>query len=373
MRNKRQGAERRMTWIMQAVQEAVEKAYHRMKWNSVEDPNIVVENRLLRIIAEQGEKRLRTYAELLRERYHMRLDVSDVVDAFRRMRISNPEKRAELFDWARELTRAFERALVSGAAEDVAAYMAVKDRRILQWNNDPSRQHGAQRRIGIMFLLAHHPELYQRDDGKKIDVLGNVFAKYVLFDLSDALRDACTPTRVSRFDQKSQPQGETARLQRENTMLKSSLEQAEMLMKDLQEEFDERLAASREQEMVDFFSRLNSERYGCILDEILTLRRGIKELRKAHCDVPVEVSGLFIFVEKLAQFVMDAHIHPILPQGKVRDVHFADIEACDYEGRPFESEADVRRVKVLSPGWIYEDKKLQIARPKVKEVVTDGE
>ena len=30
-----------------------------------------------------------------------------------------------------------------------------------------------------------------------------------------------------------------------------------------------------------------------------------------------------------------------------------------------------KQVKVISPGWIYSEKQVQISRPKVKEVVED--
>lgn len=51
----------------------------------------------------------------------------------------------------------------------------------------------------------------------------------------------------------------------------------------------------------------------------------------------------------------------------VHDVTAADIEFCNYDGTPFAAQDEIKSVRVISPGWIYKDKKIQISRPKVKE------
>ena len=45
----------------------------------------------------------------------------------------------------------------------------------------------------------------------------------------------------------------------------------------------------------------------------------------------------------------------------------ADIEFYKYEGSPFADPKEKKKVRVVSPGWVYKDKELQISRPKVKE------
>ena len=139
------------------------------------------------------------------------------------------------------------------------------------------------------------------------------------------------------------------------------------MLQDLQEEFEEQLEASKAKELADFFARLNSEKYGCILDELLVVRKGIDELRKKNYELPIEINGLLIMVKKLIQFVRDSHIEPIMKINSTREVIASDVEFCNYEGSPFATLGDRKMVKVVSPGWIYKDKELQISRPKVKE------
>lgn len=51
----------------------------------------------------------------------------------------------------------------------------------------------------------------------------------------------------------------------------------------------------------------------------------------------------------------------------IKDVVAADVEFCNYDGTPFADSDEIKKVRVVSPGWIYKDKELQISRPKVKE------
>ena len=113
---------------------------------------------------------------------------------------------------------------------------------------------------------------------------------------------------------------------------------------------------------------MNSEKYGCILDTVLSARNGVRQLRKEKVQLPPEISGLFILIDRFAQFIRDSEINPILKPGSVQNMRFDEIESCDYEGSPFLNTTEVKRVKVLSPGWVYKNKDVQIARPRLKEV-----
>lgn len=58
---------------------------------------------------------------------------------------------------------------------------------------------------------------------------------------------------------------------------------------------------------------------------------------------------------------------PVLKINSVQEVTAADIQYYGYEGRPFSSPEERKKVKVVSPGWIYMDKQVQISRPRVQE------
>ena len=135
----------------------------------------------------------------------------------------------------------------------------------------------------------------------------------------------------------------------------------------MQDEFAQQLEAGKIKELADFFAKLNSEKYGCILDELLVVKKGVDELRKNNFELPIEINGLLIMVKKLIQFVRDSHIEPVMKIQSVREVTAADVGFCNYEGTAFASPGEKKKVRVISPGWVYKDKELQISRPKVKE------
>lgn len=85
--------------------------------------------------------------------------------------------------------------------------------------------------------------------------------------------------------------------------------------------------------------------------------------------LPLEINGLLIMVRKLVQFLRDSHINPMLKPESLRIVKAGDVEFWNYEGTPFTCAEEEKQVKVISPGWIYSEKQVQISRPKVKEVV----
>ena len=87
--------------------------------------------------------------------------------------------------------------------------------------------------------------------------------------------------------------------------------------------------------MTVFFAKLNSDKYGCILDLLLQVRKGINQLKKQHVALPPEISGLFILIQKMTQFVIDNHIDPIMKPGSRRMIKAGEAELCDYEGSPF--------------------------------------
>ena len=101
----------------------------------------------------------------------------------------------------------------------------------------------------------------------------------------------------------------------------------------------------------------------------MSARNGVRQLRKEKVQLQPEIGGLFILIERLAQFIRDSEINPIMKPGSVKDVRLNEVESCDYEGSPFLDTAEVKRVKVLSPGWVYKNKDVQISRPRLKEVV----
>lgn len=318
------------------------------------DVDYVYESRLFQILCKEKFLSVNRCVEKLRTKYGYDVTANEVIRVFRFHNITDFDSREELFIWASAAADAFVKALVSKDSEDFEAYMKMK-------GNPDYRK--VKSRIFCLMLYTKYPELDIHGDLENFAKFGNVYAQYLRYDMNDFLKEICG----AQGKNKNQSAAQSKIEQLENTLKRN-----EMMLKDLQDDFESRLEEIHQNEMTDFFSRLNSEKYGCILDAIINVRDGVRKLRKQNVNLPPEISGLFILVDNLTKFVRDHEINPIMKLGSVHSMKFNEIESCDYEGSPYVDAEEIKQVKVLSPGWFYKNKDIQIARPRLKEIEEDA-
>lgn len=350
--------------VMQQVHDGMLRKVRRGS-NVKED--IIMESRLFSIICHDFDLGPTKCAEALNKKYDYTLTGDEVIQIFRNRRMANPKERKELLQWANEVATFFAGAVV-GKKEAFEKYeKRRKEPALLN-----GKRHDSQERIATIMIYEKYPEIDLFGDTRNLHLLGNTLAKYFFYDISDAISNVYGFTQTRENKKKTQSNKQEPQMTHEQALkridqLEILLDRSNTMLQDLQEEFAEQLEASKVKELADFFARLNSEKYGCILDELLVVRKGIDELRKKNYELPIEINGLLITVKKLIQFVRDSHIEPIMKINSVKDVTASDVEFCNYEGTPFVNPEETKKVRVVSPGWIYKDKELQISRPKVKE------
>lgn len=341
--------------------ENMHKAVERKNKNisSSDSDEYILENRVIKLFCEDKALTPRQCADEMNFRYKTNLGNEDIIRIIKANRMSYQAKRAELISWAEDMAESFYRALESRKQKDFDTYSALRNKTIHTREED---RYKIQERIACLMLYVKHPELDSGNDAVTLERFGNVYMKHLLFDLTDFLKNICGKTKGGNKGDKKDPQQDKIEL------LENMLNRSDMLLKDLQDEFDARIKQSHQDDLVEFFSQLNSEKYGCILDAVLSARNGVRQLRRDNVQLQPEIGGLFILIERLAQFIRDSEINPILKPGSVKDMRLDEVESCDYEGSPFLNTTEVKRVKVLSPGWVYKNKDVQISRPRLKEV-----
>lgn len=343
--------------FIENLHKAVERKNKNLSASSYDD--YVLENRALKLFCAEKTLDPRRCADEMNDRYNTRLGNDDIIKILKTNRLSFQAKRAELLNWAEDMVGAFAKALETRKPKDYEAYAALRNKNIYTRDDERYR---VQERVACLMLYVKHPELDSDTDADSLEKFGNVYMKHLLAEVSDFLKNICLRPKGGSKGEKKDSQQEKIEL------LENMLNRSDMLLKDLQDEFDARIKESHQNDLVEFFSRLNSEKYGCILDAVLSARNGVRQLRKDKVQLPPEIGGLFILIERLAQFIRDSEINPILKPGSVQTMRFDEVESCDYEGSPFLNTTEVKRVKVLSPGWVYKNKDVQIARPRLKEV-----
>lgn len=350
--------------VLKNIHEAM---LRKVKRGSRMKEEIVIENRIFSIICTDFTLGPSKVARIMNGKYDCNMTADEVVQIFRSRRMANPVERKELLQWAENVAELFSGAII-GNKEMFNNFEKIRKEPALK----NGKKHDSQERLAVIMLYEKYPEINIFDDARSLQVLGNTLAKYFFYDICDAVCNVYGFTQYRGSKQKQQKNESEKPLSYEQALrrveqLENILERTNMMLQDLQDEFEEQLETSKIKELTDFFAKLNSEKYGCILDELLITRKGIDELRKSDYELPIEINGLLIMVKKLIQFVRDSHIEPMMKINSIREVIASDIEFCNYEGTPFTTPDEKKKVKVVSPGWIYKDKELQISRPKVKE------
>lgn len=355
----------------QKVKEVLQKMHGEMlrkvKRGSQIKEDIVMENRIFSILCNDFDLGPTKTAILMNDKYGYDMTGDEVIQIFRNRRIANPNERKEILQWADHVARHFSGA-IQGKREAYDNFEKIRKETALKSGRRPY----VQERIATIMIYERYPEIDIFDDMENLRLLGNTLAKYHFYDISDVISEVYG-FPVYRDSKKKRGEKDTGgKLTYEQALrrvehLESMLERTNTMLQDLQDEFEEQLELSKVKELADFFARLNSEKYGCILDELLVVRKGVDELRKSNFELPIEINGLLIMVKKLIQFVRDSHIEPMMKINSIKEVMASDVEFCNYEGTPFKTLDEKKKVKVVSPGWVYKDKELQISRPKVKE------
>lgn len=343
--------------VLAQIHEGVEK---KRRKGGHENETILLESRMFATLCQDYGMSPMKCAEQLQDTYGYQLTLDQAIELFRSCKINTRNERREFFNWANEVADAFAGAVGGNRS---AFERFERKRYECPLKNNPNKE-----RLLAIMIYEKYPELNVNQEKEKLHHLGATFARYVLYDMEMAVANVYgfqTPRDKSRKKETEKMPYEQAL--KKIVQLEDTLERTNMLLEELQNEFDEQLEESRTKELVEFFSMLNSEKYGCILDELLVLQKGMLQLKKKNYELPVEINGLLIMVRKLTQFVKDSHIDPMKKVNSVQEVKASDVEFCSYEGTPFTSMDEKKTVRVISPGWIYRDKEIQISRPKMKE------
>lgn len=353
--------------VNEVVQEIHEALLRKVRRSGQAKDEIVMENRIFAIMCQEYDIGPTKCAIQMNEKYGYDLTGDEVIQIFRGRRMANPIERKKMMQWAEEVAALFAGA-ISGKEDSFEKFEKKRQESAL----GTGKKHASQDRVAAIMIYKKYPEIDVYNEADSIELLGDTFARYFFFDMSDAISEVYGFPQHKEGKKKPQSAKPEKQMTLEQALkriehLENSLERTNTMLQDLQDEFAEQLEASKIKELADFFAKLNSERYGCILDELLVVRKGVDELRKQNYELPIEINGLLIMVKKLIQFVRDSHIEPIMKINSIREVIASDVEFCNYDGTPFTKPEETKTVRVVSPGWVYKDKELQISRPKVKE------
>lgn len=358
------------------VTEDVQKSIDKRKGRCSVNESFQDENALIEMILTKGYKlSSKAYAELLNEKYDRDLNVSDIENLLRKIILFRLEIREELSVWANKMVDLLREALAGKKKSYEDFKKLMKDHKYYEkiYPNFYSK-------LIVVGIYNKLEPFKSKEENKKIIYnFGNTWAAYHLDEMLASIEENYKyGTRRKRHNRNkyqnktrnSKDQRIIEELEDQLAFQKAKLKRAEDMLNDLQEEFDKLLEESKDVEKVKFFSQLNSKKYGNILDQLVKNNNGVNKLRREKVELPLELNGVLIIFKNMLKFIKYSEIEPMLKPGMIKEVSCKDIDTYEYEGSPFADE-ESKKVKVVSPGWIYKKENIQIARPIIQEVMEE--
>ncbi len=149
--------------------------------------------------------------------------------------------------------------------------------------------------------------------------------------------------------------------------LTSSLEVTQQQLESLEEELSSVREEAGRDAAVDFFRELNAPHWGGLLDQLYLAEGRVSEIRSG-AGIPPELESVATTVRMVVRFLRKSGLREVVPVGTELSLSLSDLDEYVYEGSQF-SDGEVKRVHVISPGWIYKDER--VSRPSVREGISD--
>lgn len=146
---------------------------------------------------------------------------------------------------------------------------------------------------------------------------------------------------------------------------KNSLELVQAMLDELNETVDETAAEAKKAAIVSFYTSMNSDIYGHLLDSIELVDRRLVLLKENKVKVIPQLLPLTIVFKQLSNFIKDSGIVPIDTTGREFFAEVEELAEYTYIGTPFSDDDQKKKVIVEKPGWKYGN--VVISLPTVRE------
>lgn len=146
---------------------------------------------------------------------------------------------------------------------------------------------------------------------------------------------------------------------------KNSLELVQAMLDELNETVDETAAEAKKAAIVSFYTSMNSDIYGHLLDSIELVDRRLVLLKENKVKVVPQLLPLTIVFKQLSNFIKDSGIVPIDTTGREFFAEVEELAEYTYIGTPFSADDQKKKVIVEKPGWKYGN--VVISLPTVRE------
>lgn len=236
----------------------------------------------------------------------------------------------------------------------------------------------------VVFLVLIDPDLGQEEYWPIVRTFGARYCDRLLRNIRDRLlkeygmtrrrrsaRDVLQRTEEALTESSAAAAGfafgnELEQLRFMNNNYKNSLELVQAMLDELNETIDETAADAKHAAIASFYSTMNSEDYGNLLDSMELVERRLAQLKEQKVKIPPQLLPLTIVFKQLLRFIRDCGITPIETTGRAFEAEAEELAEYTYIGEPYTAEGEKKTVEVERPGWKYGE--VVISLPTVREM-----
>ena len=322
-------------------------------WNNPDKRRaVLVDNLMIRFYLDDPMNKYAECRKAVQEscpEYH--LDDQYIRVRAENMGMSKNVVRSDLCEWAYGIVS----LIYDGMAGDKKAIAQARNLIEKPYKPGLKKSPAVQDQLVLFAMFEYIPELRKTDIYKGMLFIARKFMRVLLNKVL-----AVISFEVDS-DDAQQLKGSVEELRREVYLARNELAEYKAMVEAADAEYDDKIAELTQQELSSFFSSLNNEKYGFIIDTAYLLNRACADLKKNRIELPYSVQGIPALLDRLLKFFKDVGISPASRFAPHSEQHLtlAQMEGCRFEPLPERKKAigenEIIDVKVLSSGWRYGD------------------
>lgn len=277
------------------------------------------------------------------------LEDADIRERASRLRLSDGAVRGNLANWAKEVAKLVYEGM-AGDSEAIKTAIAMVERK---YSSDAVRKHGCQEQFVLCAMFRYIPELTSGAAGESLLKLGQKYSSVCLNKILNSIAYDVSEDGLNDLDSSA----DISELRRKVHLARKELQEYRALVEAADAEFEDKLEELKSQEIAAFFSALNNEKYGFLIDSLYLHKKAFADVKRSGEGLPYAIEGVPAFMDRLMMFLRDAGISPVskFAPHTTHSLTLEQMEGCRFEPSPERTApimaGEVVTVKVISSGW----------------------
>lgn len=306
----------------------------------------------------------------------------DYIDALKSVNLDSEEKRKYVMSLVEQGISLMKKALDGDTAAMQQYAEFTEDLEPRDWKNrkmffvgkcmvafmilmDPDLKNDSYRPIVVSFGARYCDRLLRT-------IRDRLFGEYGMRRRRKTARDVLQKTEKALTESSEAAAGfasgdELEQLRFMNNNYKNSLELVQAMLDELNETIDESAADARNAAIASFYTTMNSDEYGNLLDSLELVDRRLAALKEQKVKIPPQLLPLTIVFKQLLRFIRECGVTPIDTTGREFEAEAEGLADYTYIGEEYTRPGETKTVVVERPGWKFGTTVISLPTVREKE------